>query len=506
MKTYIGLNYAEFKQVLDVAMPSLLPVFKNESKARDALYIYLMKLRTSHTLEQISPHFNLTVATIGGWIKKLRNILHATFVPLYLYNRDRQEILQNTTPLSRKLYKIGDESAVITFDATYVFTIKSSNYGFQKQSYSVQFGRNLVKFMTCVTTNGLIVAAYGPFDARKNDATITTEIMCQQGTVFDILLPGDVIVVDRGFRDCIPNIIRRGFLVKVPKGTQSNTLIRPDANDSRFATKARFVVEVRNTHIKNIWKHLSGTKEYQFIPHLKKDFQLSAALVNAFSKKIISDKNDWMKTGNLMLNKYHQLNPLQAIVNRIPKTAYTRVENLTLFPKMTYAELKDVSNGTYQIRQARSYCQSHLKANNNVFVSYICNATICNNLFKKLLTSTTNPILIYINLMSRFQSRKSHDVYVLLSKAKIKGNKEKYIISNFCCSCRHGLRTVGCCSHVMLLIWFTLFINPAKVQTILPSKNFDTVFDKWDDEYSFTSDSDSDSDLSNTSIDSLDSE
>lgn len=58
------------------------------------------------------------------------------------------------------------------------------NYEFQKKSYSVQFGRNLVKFMLCVSTNGLIVASYGPFDARKNDATILREIMNEAETVF----------------------------------------------------------------------------------------------------------------------------------------------------------------------------------------------------------------------------------------------------------------------------------------------------------------------------------
>lgn len=49
MKTFIGLKSAQFESVLTAAMPSLRRVYKKEpDKARCVLYIYLMKLRTSH--------------------------------------------------------------------------------------------------------------------------------------------------------------------------------------------------------------------------------------------------------------------------------------------------------------------------------------------------------------------------------------------------------------------------------------------------------------------------
>lgn len=131
------------------------------------------------------------------------NIVHSDFVPLYLYNHKREDLLRNTSPLSRKLYAVDKDSVVVTWDATYVYTIKSSNYTFQKQTYSGQMGRNLVKFMLCVTTTGLIAAAYGPFDATKNDATILEEIMDESNSIFSLFRPGDVMVIDRGFRDCV---------------------------------------------------------------------------------------------------------------------------------------------------------------------------------------------------------------------------------------------------------------------------------------------------------------
>lgn len=447
-----------------------------------------MKLRTNHTHAQIAPHFNLSLPMIGPMIRKMRNIVHEALVPLYLYNQNREEILHNTTPLSRKLYNVKDDVAVVSWDATYVFIIKSSNYSFQKNSYSMQHERNLVKFMLCVATNGLILGAYSPFEARKNDATILNEIMIEQSNIFDKLQPGDVMVVDRGFRDCKEALKKRGFLVKTPKGSQGNRMTRTDANEARFATKTRFVVEVRNSHIKNKWKYLSSTKNHQSIPYLKKNFQVCCSLVNEFCQKIESDKYDWDIIGHRMLQRVNETNPLPSIVNRIASNSFTHVRNLTLFPKYMYAQLKEISHGSYQIRQAKSYCQLHAIANNDEFVIKVCDPNVCQQFCGSLLTGTLEPLLLSIDLRSRFKSNKIHKVYVLLS---IDFNR-RYVVSAYCCSCRHGCRTVGCCSHVMLLIWFVLYIDHSKMKSMFPSPNLDYVFGKWSDEnYHLSSDSNS---------------
>lgn len=259
MKTYTGLSSNQFEQVARIALPSLLSRFKNSHKSRTALYIFLMKLRTGQTYNQIAPLFNVSRFTIGSWIRVVRDILHSVFVSLHLYKRKRRDLIANTTPISRKIYDVSDKNAVLCWDATYVFTIKSSNFEFQKKSYSAQHERNLLKFMLCVTTNGLIAGVYGPFEANKNDATILRIIINEPRSIFEELRAGDVMVVDRGFRDCIQTLRDRGFVVKVPIGTPGNQMSRLDANTSRFATKTRFVIEMRNSHIKAKWKHLSGT-------------------------------------------------------------------------------------------------------------------------------------------------------------------------------------------------------------------------------------------------------
>lgn len=348
METFIGLNNTQFQQVLCAVRPLMLPSFKKFESLRLALYMYLLKLRTNYTHVQIAALFNRSGSFVDRSIIKMRILLHTALARLYLYNRSREDLLRNTTPLSRKIYEVNNDTVVLTIDGTYVFTIKSSNFNFQKKSYSMQFKRNLVKFMLFVTTNGLIAAAYGPFEGRENDATIIHKIMNERETIFQKLQPGDVVVVDKGFRDALDAVRSRGLVVKTPKSTKSNKLTRDDANVSRHATKTRFVVEARNSHIKNKWKYFGSTKIYQSIPKLKMDFQTCAALVNAFCSKVEADEYDWNYIGDLMLARRSKANILSNIIHHIPDTSFRRVNNLTLFPKLTYRDLKDISLGSYQ--------------------------------------------------------------------------------------------------------------------------------------------------------------
>lgn len=232
--------------------------------------------------------------------------------------------------------------------------------------------------MMFVSPDGFIISAVGPFSACKNDARILTEILNQpDNLLFRNLRRGDVIVVDRGFRDCVRTLQMRGFVVKTPAFTQSNQLTRQQANASRNVTKTRFVIEVRNGHLKNIWKYFKGVKVHQSIPFLRKDFEIAAELINAFSSLIYNDKRDWQQIVATMTARNAVTSNFNQVVRQIPQSAFTQQNNLTLFPKLSYADLKNVSQGTYQIIQAPSYCQLHLASNNDNFPVKVCEAPAC---------------------------------------------------------------------------------------------------------------------------------
>lgn len=69
--------------------------------------------------------------------------------------------------------------------------------------------------MTC--PDGYIIDTCGPYAATKTDAQIMTEIMNDQTSPLHIILQtDDVFILDRGFRDSIPDIESAGYVAHMP--------------------------------------------------------------------------------------------------------------------------------------------------------------------------------------------------------------------------------------------------------------------------------------------------
>lgn len=73
----------------------------------------------------------------------------------------------------------------------------------------------------CVSTVGLIAATYGPYSVRQNNATILQQIINKQDSIFNELKNGDVIVVDREFRDYVRVLKGRNFQVITFKSSKT---------------------------------------------------------------------------------------------------------------------------------------------------------------------------------------------------------------------------------------------------------------------------------------------
>ena len=102
--------------------------------------------------------------------------------------------------------------------------------------------RPLVKPMMVCTTTGYILGVFGQYyaDYRNNDAAITKHIF--QRNIDDIktwLKDDDILVVDRGFRDCLEFLHHLGHKTEMPyflpKGRKQHTTL--ESNSSRFVTK-----------------------------------------------------------------------------------------------------------------------------------------------------------------------------------------------------------------------------------------------------------------------------
>lgn len=457
----IGLNDQHFKQILAELNVSNNPQ-KKHIKMIKALRLYFERLHVGHTYEQIARRHDMNRKTVGILIKLARTILIDGFVPQHLghQNLTRQYLIDHTTDLAFKLFCNNDRTKCVTiWDATYIYTCSSKNYAHQRKIYSGQKRRHLFKIMKVTTVDGCILDVFGPFKATINDAEIT-KIIFEKTAIMNIYNAGDVILVDRGFRDCVAFLKTKKFDVKIPEFIQrgnNGQLTTKQCNQSRLITKMRYAIEVANGRIKNKWALFNKMIPSILNKNLMPDYKIASALMNVFGKAIICDKDDFQNIGTKMLSQLNRKNELQKKIRsngfkQIALNFFQCIDPEQLeFPRLSQEQIKLFSLGTYAMKQSISYAAEHRREHGGKFEVFALRsdhvyahfAEICaENNFKK-------PMLICAKIKSRFRGSKIHKVYILYDAAELTQINSFYIYS-----CQHGLRTLGCCSHVMAVVWF----------------------------------------------------
>lgn len=230
-------------------------------------------------------------------------------------------------------------------------------------------------------------------------------------------------------------------------------LTTKEANETRKVTKVRYVVEVRNGHMKSVWKLFYKIWNPLQAPHLVDDYKIGAALLNKYFPLILSDKNNVDAIVGRMLDMADEPNKLNAIIT---KPAFEKVIrnfddfDFQQFPKMEINDLVSIAVGTYQLRLAPSYYSDQIK-NNNLFEVFVCKEDDCKRFLKSFYTSSNDPKLLMCRIKRRFEVHKRSYFTFVLFDSFATGSRS---ILGYCCDCKSGLRTVGCCSHVMMIIWY----------------------------------------------------
>lgn len=462
VKRNIAITRAQFVS-LHESLPSLRESFKSEQNSAIALYIYLMKLRTAIPNEDIGLAFGISRTTTDRAIRLARASMEKDFLFENVnFEQSHEDVASHNTTMSRILFCNGETSkAVLICDGTYIFANKSRNYEFQRLTYSGQKKRNFLKTMMVVAPNGKILYALGPYSSHDNDAKIL-QMIAESTTAFDNFRNDEtVIILDRGFRDCVTFFENEGFEVMMPallqKSKNKQQLSTLDANNSRLVTAIRFIVETINGHMKVIWKIFTHEWNPQAIPHVVIDFQICAGLRNRFFSTFESNKDNATEIAQQMVERVNKKNELADTVlsdqfNRNLKKSFIAFRNFDDLPELTLMDLTFISLGKYQIKQAESYSQEHIKDNDSSFAVFTLPDEMCYQLFEDHYTSGKHPILLLAQIKSRFRSKKYYNAYILVDR----NGAGKDAVLSYCCECYVGLRTVGCCSHVMTLIWFTL--------------------------------------------------
>ncbi|XP_041988982.1 uncharacterized protein LOC121740371 [Aricia agestis] len=274
---WIGRTKQQFNSLIE-EVPRILEIRRGSL----GLAALLLKMRTGDSDERISTLVQVPRRTLENLMDKVREVLLQDFVPrnLGINHIAREELRNHNLSIPNGLYGNGN-NAIVICDGTYIYIHKSSNYMFQKQSYSMHKYRNLLKPFLIVATDGYILDCLGPYKATTSDAEIMSTLFREGSALQSYFRNGDVFILDRGFRDSISLLEGYGFRTCMPESLLEgeHQLTTAQANRSRCVTICRWVVEAVNGHFKRDFKLFRQEYFHRSLPHMMDNFKIAAALL-----------------------------------------------------------------------------------------------------------------------------------------------------------------------------------------------------------------------------------
>lgn len=372
-----------------------------------------------------------------------------------------------------------DRKAIIIMDGTYIYIQKSSNYSFQRQTYSLHKFSNLLKPFIIVSSDGYILDVCGPYAATDSDATILQRMIYDEESTFHwFFRNGDVFILDRGFRDALPDLRQFNYSAHMPetKYHGADQLTTEQANRSRLVTICRWVVEVINGRFKRDFKLFKQDYFNRALNHMFEDFKIAASLINAFQEPIhdnvhaaafVDIINDRMNRPNHLAdyvvrnNINRQRAPFESITGDQPI--------FDDFPNLSENDLILFGLNTYQIKLARSYYAEHLRQGlYNIEVYRDGQISGLNEYIEE-----RDVWMLRVRIQSRHVRSRIYHSYIVIDRQK----EGREAIAHYYCSCLSGRRTVGCCAHVMCVVWYLGWARNQTEDIRLPAAELSAIID-----------------------------
>lgn len=163
----------------------------------------------------------------------------------------------------------------------------------------------------------------------------------------------------------------------------------------------------------------------------------------------------------------HNLNKRRVMFTRIDGNL-PQLEN---FPRLSHDQLLLIALGPYQIKQSRSCYGEHIRENGVYEVEVYPELDHPQEMVSHIGGNT--PYLLRGRIKSRHISQRIY-TYILFD-VEPSSNYPVDSILGYYCSCLVGNRTVGCCCHVMTIIWY---LGWARHQTNIspPASFLDNIF------------------------------
>ena len=234
VKFYTGLpNFAVLSLVFSIVADYLNPLRLVATKQQQLL-IVLVKLRMNYLFTDMAYRLNIHNATVHRIFHETLNVLYYRLA--FLVKWPDRDAMRKSMPYCFQ-EAFGNKVAVIV-DCFELFTEKPGGAKDQLVTYSNYKSHTTAKYLIGISPQGVITSISDGYGGRTPDKWITNESKILQN-----LLPGDVIMADRGFRIHDEVSFYQAKLA-IPSFTKGKLQMHPlDIDNSRKVAHVRIHVE-----------------------------------------------------------------------------------------------------------------------------------------------------------------------------------------------------------------------------------------------------------------------
>ncbi|KAJ8910236.1 hypothetical protein NQ315_002560 [Exocentrus adspersus] len=234
-KYYTGLDNYKVFQVVVEAMEPFITVHGNTAlPAKEQVLLCLLKLRLNLDYKDIAYRFGISPFSASTYFKNVIRIMRLRLKHLVFW--PSREVLMKTMPTCFK-ESFQDKASVI-IDCFEIVMETPANLLAKAQSWSSYKHHQTVKYLIGITPQGSVSFISEGWGGRVSDKFLT-----EHSEFLDNLLPGDVIIADRGF--LIKQFVELFHAqVKIPAFTKGKSQLHPvDLERTRAIAHVRIHVE-----------------------------------------------------------------------------------------------------------------------------------------------------------------------------------------------------------------------------------------------------------------------
>ena len=243
------------------------------------LVMVLMKLRLDIPYRDLAYRFGVSISTVSRIFSSWLTTMEIRLSPL-IYWPEREELWQ-TMPQCFQ-YSFGKKTTVI-IDCFEVFIEKPTNLLARAQTFSSYKHHNTIKVLIGITPQGSISFVSKAWGGRTSDKFLT-----ENCGLMNKLLPGDLVMADRGFTIHDIVALKRAELA-IPAFTKGKSQLDPvDVESTHGIANVRIHVERVIGLLRNKYTILQGTlstdylitSEQRQVPLIDRILRVCSGLVN----------------------------------------------------------------------------------------------------------------------------------------------------------------------------------------------------------------------------------